>query len=133
MLTRIVTISRSRRFVPCDVFFNEEVVLQRPFSRTSGFYFDVPPLDTELEGRVDLVLPHRDIDAMRKPPVHAVEDDAFAVSFNVQDRLRIDEVCGANLEPPCDEAAEVFPCGPKARMMACLPPHPHVVGGHFPD
>ena len=66
-------------------------------SGMSGSYLDVSPLDTELEGPVDLVLPHRDVDAMGKPPVHAVEDDALAVPFDVQDRLMVDEVRGANL------------------------------------
>jgi len=28
---------------------------------------------------------HRDVDAMGGPPVHAVEDDAFAVPIDVQD------------------------------------------------
>src|SRR5512143_408858 len=91
------------------------------------------PLDTELEGFADLVLPHRDVNAMGKPWVHAVEDDALAVSFDVQDRLRVDEVRGTNLKPLSDEAAEVLSRCPDARLVACLPLHPDVVGGHFPD
>jgi hypothetical protein len=51
---------------------------------------------------------------MGKPPVHAVEDDALAVPFDVQDRLRVDKVRGANLEALRDEAAQVFPRGPDA-------------------
>src|SRR5665647_990498 len=91
------------------------------FSGTYRYYFDEPPLDTELEGPVDLVLPHRDVDAMGEPPVHAVEDDALAVPFDVQDRLVADEVRGANLKPLRDEAAEVFPRGPEARPAAGMP------------
>ena len=67
------------------------------FSGVSGFYRDVPPLDAELESPVDLILPHRDVDAMGEPPVHAIEDDALAVTFDVQDRFRVDEVRGTNL------------------------------------
>src|SRR5512141_35422 len=103
------------------------------FSGASGFYSDVPPLDAELESPVDLVHPHRDVDAMGEPPVHAVEDDALAVPFDVQDRLRVDEVRGTDLEPLRDEAAEVLSRRPDARFFACLPPPPAVVGGHFPD
>src|SRR5512134_1128315 len=84
------------------------------FSGTSWSYLDVPLLDTEPECLADLVLPHRDVDAMGEPPVHAVENDALAVPFDVQNGLRIDEVRGANFEPPRDEAAEVFPGGPDA-------------------
>jgi hypothetical protein len=80
-----------------------------PFSGTSWSYLDVPLLDTEPEGLADLVLPHRDVDAMGEPPVHAVEDDALAVPFDVQNCLRIDEVRGANLEPPRDEATQIPP------------------------
>jgi len=58
------------------------------FSGTLWSHFDVSPLDTELDGPDDLVLPHRDVDAMGEPPVHAVEDDALTVPFDVQDRLQ---------------------------------------------
>jgi len=103
------------------------------FSWRFGFYCDMPPLDTELQGPVDLVLPHRDVDAVCKPPVHAVENDTLAVLFDFQDRIRINEVRGADLEPPRDEAAEILPRGPDARLIVCLFLHSHVVGGYFPD
>src|SRR5512143_4215380 len=93
----------------------------------------MPPLDSELESLVDLVPPHRDIDAVGEPPVQPVEDDALPVPFDVQDRVRFHEVRGANLEPLRNEAAEVSSRRPDARLIACLLPPPDVVGGHLPD
>jgi hypothetical protein len=71
--------------------------------------------------------------AMGKPPVHAVENEAFAVLIDVQDRHQVREVCGENLLPLRNEATKVIPRGSDARITIFMFPYPYVASGNLPD